>query len=125
MTTLSRRRAFFLSTCALTALLLALPGVPASATTPTSGIDTPATVSDLPLSVEGVEIMDLKAGGFVGIGTTTPATMLQVMGTVTDTGEAVTGNATISGMVGIGIGMTNPAEPGPVTAKLCEMAKLG
>ena len=42
MTTLVRRQAFFLSTFALTALLLALPVVPASATT--SGIDTPPGV---------------------------------------------------------------------------------
>jgi hypothetical protein len=76
MTTLARRRAFSLSTFALTALLLALPVVPALATT--SGIDTPAGVLDLPLAVQGVEVMDLKSNGNVGIGMTSPQGKLDI-----------------------------------------------
>ena len=99
MTTLARRRAFFLSTFALTALLLALPWVPASAAT-SSGIDTPAGVTDLPLAVEGTEVMDVTSNG-VGIGMTGPTNKLQVLGneliypTVTPTSVATARQFTI------------------------------
>ena len=78
MPALARRRALFLSTFTLTALLLALPVVPALAAT--SGIDTPTGVLDLPLAVQGVEVMDLTSTGNVGIGMTGPLAKLQVSG---------------------------------------------
>lgn len=61
MTTLARRRAFFLSTFALTALLLAFPLASASAAT-SNGIDTPAGVASLPLAVEGTAVITLTPG---------------------------------------------------------------
>jgi hypothetical protein len=60
MPTLARRQAFFLSTFALTALLLAVPLASASATS--SGVDTPNGVTSLPLAVEGTAVMTLTPG---------------------------------------------------------------
>jgi hypothetical protein len=100
MTTLARRRAFFLSTYAVTALLLAFPLASASATT--SGVDTPPGVTSLPLAVEGTAVMTLTPGvatvnGSVGIGMASPGSSLQVNGG-TAIGFATSTTAPVNGL---------------------------
>jgi hypothetical protein len=52
---------------------------PAFAATSNSGLDTPTGVATLPFSVQGQEMMQLTQVG-LGIGTTSPSTILQVRG---------------------------------------------
>jgi hypothetical protein len=68
----------------LLALCAGIPGTALSATN--SGIDTPTGVTTLPLAVQGVEAMDLvtQASGsiYVGVGTSSPQSALDVNGDV-------------------------------------------
>jgi hypothetical protein len=70
----------FSKTALLAVSVLLIPGISAFAST-SSGIDTPSGVTNLPLAVEGLQIMTLTNTndvGNVGIGTTSPQGFLDV-----------------------------------------------
>jgi hypothetical protein len=90
---------------AVSVLIGAIPGISAFAST-SSGIDTPSGVANLPLAVEGLQIMTLTNTndvGNVGIGLTNPGYTLDVSGELHV--SSVTGILTTPSVVAIGESM--------------------
>ena len=92
-----------------------------------SGMDNIGALSFYTNPVSGLEErMRITGGGFVGIGTTTPSTKLDVAGGISGTTLKVTGHTTLGNTVTIrGVNYTFPASDGSASGKVLKTDSSG